>query len=190
MKKLLFLAALIGSLGAMAADGSVLYVNKSAVAPGVDAPIWLDAVTTGTKLAGANYSAQLMMGADASSLAAVAGSVVPFRTGTGAGYWNPGASTTLTIAGSVGGNTTTLAIRAWDNGGTGLTFDQALAAGKATGVSDPFSYVLGGGGSPPATPGAMGGLKSFAITAAAIPEPTTLALGALGIAALLLRRRQ
>jgi hypothetical protein len=123
------------------------------------------------------------------SLSPVANTIVPFRTGTGAGYWNPG-TPTRTIAGSIAGATVFLAVRAWDNGGTGLTFDQAVAAGKEHGMSDIFGYTLGGAGSPPSSPGAMGGLKSFYFGCGICPEPSTTALVVLGIAALLLRRRR
>lgn len=86
----------------------------------------------------------------------------------------------------------TLVARAWDNT-TGATYDTALIKGK----SDPFKTAALGGdvdgdpSTPPATaPGMVTGKPDGFQHIQLLPEPSTIALGALGAAALLLRRRK
>jgi hypothetical protein len=80
-------------------------------------------------------------------------------------------------------------LRAWEASG-GSTYEAALAAGVRTGTGNVFSVgPLGGndpGGGPPFTDPNLTGFQSFAL----VPEPSTIALGLLGAAALLLRRRK
>lgn len=91
------------------------------------------------------------------------------------------------VPGVAGGSTAQLIVRAWDTK-TGADYASALISGKSTVFT---SSVLGGAGNPPSTPSSMvtglpTGFQSFALT----PEPTTIALGALGAAALFIRRRK
>jgi hypothetical protein len=80
--------------------------------------------------------------------------------------------------------------RAWDNrGGTVTSWTQVMAEGGliAAGTSEilVFSAALASGaGTPPLTDG----IRSFQLTV--VPEPSLIALGALGLGALLLRRRK
>lgn len=81
-------------------------------------------------------------------------------------------------------------VRAWDNkGGTITTWADALAASQrgesGAGFSDIFTMNVGGGA---LTPPNLTGLRSFNLTI--VPEPSLIALGALGFGALLLRRRK
>jgi hypothetical protein len=96
------------------------------------------------------------------------------------------------IPGTSGGSAT-IALVAWYNG-TGATSGLSLAAAVAAG--DPAGYspldnivALGTTGSPPATAPDMQGLQSFDVVAA-IPEPSTIALGVIGASTLLFRRRK
>jgi hypothetical protein len=87
-------------------------------------------------------------------------------------------------------------LRAWINTGGITTYAAALAANKANIASAVFQLVPGGGlnglGNPNASPpvpapplfGMPSGYMIF------VPEPSTIILGVLGAAALLLRRRQ
>jgi len=76
--------------------------------------------------------------------------------------------------GAAAGSTVTLEVIAFNAGST------------VTGQSGLFQVTLGGGGLPPASIAAGG---SFTV-ANAVPEPTTMALGGLGLAAMLVARRK
>jgi hypothetical protein len=89
---------------------------------------------------------------------------------------------------AAGTSGTIVRVRAWQ----GASWDAATERGESTDIT---LGPLGGtppGGLPPVTPPDLGGLnganglQSFAI----VPEPSTIALGVLGAAALLLRRRK
>jgi hypothetical protein len=73
-------------------------------------------------------------------------------------------------------------MRAWE-AAKGASYEAAVAGGGIYGSSLPVSLALS---NPPAAPTDMVGLAAFSL----VPEPSTMALGVLGVAALLLRRRQ
>jgi len=153
-------------------QGTVNFANR--VTGILDAPIF--DTDTVTKLAGTGYMAQLYAGATADSLAAV-GDALPFRTGTGAGYINTsGIDPTRTINAVTPGATAFIKVVAWN-----------VATPAIKGESTVFSLATGGGSIPPGPPANLVGLTSFSLI---IPEPSTIALGLLGAAMLLLRRRQ
>jgi hypothetical protein len=102
-----------------------------------------------------------------------------FKTSAGgAGYINAGAATAP--AGFGNGTTVSVVLRAWE-GSAGSTFDTAQIKGE----SAPISVTLV---EAPGTPNDLVGLQGFTLTG--VPEPTTLALGAIGLGALLIRRRK
>jgi len=190
MKKLLFVAALmVSALGAMA-QGTVTFKNTTALAnPVFD--------TDGaTKLGDAAYQAQLVWSATSSGTFAVAkmsdgttdSAAAPFRTGAGAGFWNPGADA-VRVAGVAAGTAGFFKVQVW-NPADG-TFAQAKAkAGAKWGESAVFSVTTGGAGSPPSLPADFTTLTSFSLKLNPnVPEPSTIALGLIGAGALLLRRR-
>jgi len=74
----------------------------------------------------------------------------------------------------------TIALVCWYNGGVGLTYAAALAAGDPTGIS-PLDNIaaLGNVGSPSNPTPDMEGLESFSL-AEVTPEPSTIALGVIG----------
>jgi len=172
MKKLLLVAAcIVATVGALA-QGQVNFNNK--VGTSVVAPVYdTDGTTT---LAGTAFSAQLYAGTSADSLSAV-GSVLSFRTGAAAGFVSGGGAVTVpfTTAGF-------FQMRAWESAG-GASYEAAVAAGKHFGKSETFSVTPTVA---PATPADLVGLKSFSL----VPEPTTMALGLLGAAALAFIRRK
>jgi len=184
-KALMILSSMLVAVGAFA-QGTV---NFAARVTGVyDAPVFLDTVGGPNKASGAAYMAQLYAGPSASALAAI-GSPVPFLTGTGAGYWR---SAALAIPSVAPGATASVQIRAWA-ASAGATYEAALAANGGTGQSTVLNgIVTGGAGSPPSLPTDLAGLTSFAIAGGTpvVPEPSVLALGALGGLALLIRRRK
>jgi len=85
----------------------------------------------------------------------------------------------------------TIELVCWYNGGVGLTYAAALAAGDPTGVS-PLDNLTGLYVSGAGTPPSMEGLESFSLVVpgAIVPEPSTIALGVIGASTLLFRRRK
>lgn len=152
--------------------------NAAGVPPG-------SAVYTTPVLQGTGFTIAMFFGNDATPRG-----VNTFRTGTAAGL-----TTLLTVTddtrppGTSGFN---VQFRAWNNmGGTITSWSQVMADPRIPqGVSDPFTIGALGG----TTPGAVfpvpdtTGIRSFNLTA--VPEPSLIALGALGLGALLLRRRK
>jgi hypothetical protein len=173
MKRLLVAAALGLTAVAALAQGQFNFGNRVTVA-GIDAKVFDN---SGAALEGTAYWAQAYVGMDAGSLAPV-GSPVNFRTGAAAGYIS---SAIVTVDGIAGGTAVQLQMRAWEASG-GNSYEAALAAGALVGESNVIPITLQVA---PNTPPDMVGLTSFNL----VPEPSTMALGVLGVAALLLRRR-
>jgi len=131
---------------------------------------------------GAAYLAQLYVN-DGSSFVAV-GSPVEFRAGAAAGYVVP---STVTVDFVAPGASADVIMKAWA-AADGASFEEAAPVGTS-GASDIFNIAaLGGAGSPPSLPAYMANLTGFEMTV--VPEPSTLALGLLGLAAFALRRRK
>lgn len=166
------------AVGALA-QGQFTFGNKNSLTtPPIAAKV---TAFDGTSVEGTAFWAQAYVkldGAPEGSYAPV-GAAVNFRTGANAGYIVPVVVTT-TYAGDT---TVNVQMRAWAAAG-GNSYEAALAAGKLAGFSDPVTLKVTVA---PTTPPDMVGLQPFVLTA--IPEPSTLALGVLGAAALLLRRR-
>ena len=149
---------------------------------------------TGKPLTGTSFVAQVWYGTSASTLnKSFAPS--PFRVSTTSspGSWNPaavgGPGAIATLEGIAPGSTVTLQVAVWDSSIAGVGAAQALAKAPGTGLSSTFTYATSA--DPLAIPGGMEGLQSFNLVGSpVVPEPTTIALGALGAAALLWRRRK
>jgi hypothetical protein len=133
-----------------------------------------------------------------SSLAAIPGTIANFfadanQLGT-PGAWQSTANGT--INGAAFGSAATMAIAAWYNGnGQYTSYESALAAGQPTGVSTlGVENVNGGQNTPPDLPGLgqvntlSGGITSFSLVG--VPEPSTIALGVIGMSAFLMRLRR
>jgi hypothetical protein len=115
------------------------------------------------------YMGQFYVGADAGSLTAV-GAPVNFLA---AGLLNAGV---ITASGTV-----SLQLKAWK----GASFDTATERG----VSQIISVTATDAPAPPASLSGAG-LTGVQLSTAQVPEPSTIALGLLGAAALFLRRRK
>lgn len=208
MKKLLVTLAFAGmAAGAFALDGSLAYQNTLGVGKekyvfGVDSA-HPDVAKNGgqlsdyagrAKLDGAGYWAELWYAAGTgkteADLKPVAGSQVEFRTGTTAGLIK--GISKLSIAGTLGGDHVTLQLRVWaNNGGTVTSWADAQTKGKSNLISDFQLGGVDGTGAPVLGDGNIAGkLEYFSLAGAVIPEPSVIALGALGLGALLLRRRK
>jgi len=186
MKKILLtFAGVLLAIGVQA-QGTVNFANNAATA--------ISNIVTGARVpAGNTFLAQLYYGTagavDDSSFISVATAPATF---TLAGQVLAGARSTSLV----GGTTGSFQIRAWE-ASLGATWDVAFPAWQsgAAGVlgksgiiqvktADPSSV-------PPGTPTSLitgTGLTGFYLTP--VPEPTVIALGALGLAALLYRRRK
>jgi hypothetical protein len=156
---------------------------------------------TGTALSGTGYDAQLLGAAntgDMLSSLSTLGSVYHFQTSPAALGWVNASGDTTAIPNSTpgtaaeGGNGATIALAAWDNTGADGAAATLLAAqqdGYAWGISEVVNIAAtGGASSPPTTPPTLG-IESFSIAVPA-PEPSTIALGVMGVSALLFHRRK
>jgi len=175
MKKLLIALAAVMITAASYGQGQVVFVNK--VGTSLDAPVMLEGTSHGP---GADYSAQLFLKSGNTYTALTPAST--FRAaGTGAAaiadrYW---VSQDVIVPGVASGTPATFAVRAWK---TSLgSYDAAVGN---NGQSADFTVTVGGGTLPPAN---LTTLTGF--TVQNVPEPAALALGVLGAAVLLLRRR-
>jgi len=150
---------------------------------------------TGPLLAGTGFTAALYGGPVGGVLGVDPISTTTFRVPSSFGYLtppNPAAPALGTVA---PGGLASFEMRVWDNRlGTVTDWarvmqDPTIARGQS-GIFSP-AFPLGGtpaGGGTPITPPNLAGLNSFNI--APVPEPGVIALGVLGLGALLLRRRK
>jgi len=201
MKKILLLAAIIATAVSSYGQGIVNFNNRVLADPNgplVDAPVYLNSVASGVRLLGggaegyraALYGAVGNLASD-SSLVLLTNpgdgqAAVPFRTTAAtAGYVDVQQSGGRSIPGAGYSATVTLQVRAWEGGYA--TYDAALAAGNArTGKSNLIVVTTTTGPTDQVVP-RLAGLQSFAIT---IPEPSSIALGLLGLGAVALIRRR
>jgi len=156
----------------------------------------------GPLLSGTGFTAAIYVGRTASEVMAnntppptttnpvVSVGTASFRTGAAAGRLATGGYTAS--ADNIPGGTAGVnyQLRVWDNqGGTITSWAQVMGGGGriANGTSEilVFDAPLGGG---VLTPPLTTGIRSFQLTV--VPEPSLIALGALGLGALLLRRRK
>jgi hypothetical protein len=145
----------------------------------------------GPLLSGTGFTMAIYAGGNAaeamSSLTPLSNGTTTFLTGPGAGFMNPRTATDPSRP--PGTTDVNVQIRAWDNQvGTVTSWAQVLAGGGqiAAGSSDVFAVRPLGGGA--VTPQQTLGIRSFQLTM--VPEPSLIALGALGLGALLLGRRK
>jgi len=184
-KALMILGSVLVAVGAFAQG----QVNFAARVVGLyDAPVFVGTVAGGVKADGPTYMAQLYAGNSASATMAAIGTALPFRTGAAAGYWTATAETIPSTAVDATGNSF-LQVRAWATA-AGATYDAAKASGAGFGQSSVLTIKPT---SAPDVPANLAGLASFAISSSGIPnqpEPSVMAVAALGGLALLFRRRK
>jgi len=194
MKKILLGLAVIGITASVFAQGTINF--SSLVAPGNSRGTnqTLSTGGTGTGLAsGASFLAQLYVGAagvsDPTLLSTNSGAgPAIFNTGGQAGYFAGGPRT---LAGVALGATVTVQIRAWSSA---FPSWEAAPITERTALSGAFApnliqIVTGGGGTPAGPPAALTGLTPYVI-GVTIPEPSSIALGLLGLGAIALFRRR
>jgi len=194
MKKLLLTAAAIMATLNMYGQGSGI-VNFASVGRPDDDRIWVNdtgAVGEGFK-ADARYHAALYWAAPGTSVDTLfqqIGPSTPFLgTATTTGTIN-GGGRTITGPGIVNGGTIAFQVRAWELA-DGATYEEAVLRAGNAGKGAIFEADTKDPGIPteqPPTLGAAAGWSGFAITP--VPEPSTIALGLLGVGALLMLRRR
>lgn len=204
MKKIvLIVAGICASLSAFSQG----YVNFSSItSSGVNAPV--TNIVTGLRVpTGNTFLAQLYYGAanvtdDSTLVAAVNGTAGPLANGGVSGFSSPGyivnsLGRVLDPAIVAAGATGTFQVRAWQ-ATLGATWEQAMVnyfggsatydgmvAGKSSLIQVKVNNSLN---TPPDLPANLAGLRGFNLVP--VPEPSVIALGALGLAALLYRRRK
>jgi len=195
MKKVILssLLALVSTVGAFA-QGTVTFVTTNA---NVNVKVFdLDHTTA---LSGTGFYAQLYA-ADGNNVASASltakGNPVNFRAGSFVGYVqvsgssqpnNLAVNTSVLVTSqdtSVIGSQTpiTLQMRAWSSAFS--SYSVAVSSGGKFGQSTTFNSTIIGGSTPPD----LTGLTSFSLQQS--PEPTTIALGLMGAASLLIVRRR
>ena len=166
MKKLVLLLACTVIGTSAFAQGTINFTNMKP-----SKQIITDA--SGAKVEGG--FAQLYAGTSADNLAAV-GSPVAFYEGTKAGYFKGG----VVDAGFNGAGF--FQVAAWKGA-------DSFAAATESGMSNVIGLTPGDStASPPGLPADLAGLEAFSLTV--IPEPGTIALAVLGLAAFFVRRRK
>lgn len=161
-------------------QGYMLFGNRATATPtqaAVNARVYdVDGVTP----LAAGFSAQMYWGTTADSLAPI-DPIQAFRTdvAAAAGYIN---SVQISLPGTAAGQTVFVQMRAWATA-QGASWEAAQASGTGYGQSDVIQVALV---EAPTLPNQMVGLNSFAL----VPEPSTIALGLLGLGVLALRRRK
>lgn len=184
MKKLLLVtvACAATALTGFGQDGIINFNTQTVGAKVTD--------VDGNPAAGPQYVGQLQWGTASDSLAPV-GTVQAFYAGglssrkgfiSGGAVGIPGAGGAAALPGFV-------QLWVWDSV-AGDDFASSQANGGQTGKSNIIGITPGGWGEPAAFPADLVGLESFQLTSEIIPEPSTFALGLLGIGALMLRRRK
>jgi hypothetical protein len=181
-KELMILSSMLVAVGAFAQG----QVNFAARVEGLyDAPVFVNFVIGGAKAEGPAFMVQLYAGATASKLAPI-GAPLPFSTRAD-GYWK---ATTETINTVDGNGNAFVQVRAWPTF-AGATYEAALAAFPLAGSWGRSALLTVKPTQPPDGPAPLTGLTSFAIDVPLdLPEPSIVALGALGGLALLLGRRK
>jgi len=189
-KALIILSSVLVAVGAFA-QGQVNFATKIAAGTAGDynAPVFVGTVAGGVKADGPAYMVQLYAGATSSALTPV-GAPLPFRSGIAAGNWFATAETIAAGQVDATSKSAFVQVRAWAVA-SGATYEAALASGSGFGAGNITSVVPT---TAPAVPANLAGLTSFAISGGVVvppvPEPSIMALGALGGLALLLRRRK
>jgi len=148
------------------------------------------------------YAVQLLAGPAATPIANLVLQGTPVTTWapngdptqSTAGTWVAGNVAVSGIAGGQGGAPAEVAIAAWYMGASGqyTTLALAQAANAPWGISNEGQTGLLGGstGGPQATPFLPTTITDFSLGQAAVPEPSTIALGVIGASTFLFRRKK
>jgi len=180
MRKILILAVCLVSIAKAVAQGTVTFNSTGSQVfydPAYNGGV---AVPVGSFTVGLYYGATGTTDPTALTLLRTAG-ISPL-----AGRFLGGLVTTPNT--TPAGSPAVFEVRAWS--GAYASFEAAVSSGDGSvyvGRSGLFNNPTGGAGSPPGAPQSL----TFAnVLVSPVPEPSTIALGLLGVGALLLRRRK
>jgi len=176
MKKTLITAACALVSVAAFGQGQILVSNANPINDNTGAPIG--------SASGTDITVELLEGSSASTLAPIASSINNVNQGY---FYGPGATGIISISGVAAGTVVSYAVEVWSTSAGSYAAAQTKA-GSLWGESAVGTYTLAGG-SPPVAPSPLG-FATFNATLTTVPEPTTIALGAMGAGALLLFRRR
>lgn len=191
MKKLVLIATCMLASLAMYAQGTVTFANSATTlvkfdtTSDVPAALQGTAVPTGTAATPSDFRAALYWLNPTTSAFEMLGAAV--NIAPVAGRFSGGTRTTAGVAGA----TETFMVKVWSAGSTYSTYEAALASGNVgvyVGASASFQNATGGAGSPPGPAQPLSGFTGIT-GVKPVPEPSIVALGLLGAAALLIRRR-
>lgn len=142
-------------------------------------------VFLGSSLYSGALSIEVLGGASAASLTPIVTLTSANVISGGPGLFFDASGGTYSVPGVALNGTATLEVEAWT--GNFATYAAAVSGGGAYGSTAPFANATGGGGIPPATPVDLVGMPAVILNT---PEPSTIALGGLGAAALMFFRRR
>lgn len=186
MNKAIVLGSLAVALAAATssmAQGTILASSASMATP---RSLILDGTKGGEKAWGAGYAVDILIQDPAAANAYKSIFTAPINASGAsaasglAGLFSGG---TVAVPFLAPGATATVKIQSWDRS-SGATF----AAATVKAESPSFQYTLAGVGTPPSTPSALTAAQFAGLTL--VPEPSTYALAALGLGALLYFRRK
>ena len=196
MNKSIAYALALAAVSATAfADSSVNFATGSSV--GLPIVTFAD----GTGINSKNYVAQLFESTDGGTSFATVGTTSPFFTVTlpsvRAGVWK---AQSITLAGVAPGSAVSFKVAVWDSTlfadwnavATEIASLAPLAGGQTTfqaGVTPVFAYNAPAAGDLNPADFNLNNFKGLQLTSYTVPEPSVIALGALGLGALLWRRR-
>jgi hypothetical protein len=195
MKKTILIAASLLVSMAAYAQGTVLFKNDAATkivfasTPDVPTALQGTAIPSGTTATPSGFAVALYWLNSGTGAFEQLGAAVNVSTPPGSGLFSGGERVTgsATAAGTAG----TFMVAAWSGRTTYSSYEAALASGSAdvyVGQSAAFSNGTGNpNGVPPTTAAALSGFTGM--TVRPVPEPSIIALGLLGAAGLLIRRR-
>lgn len=197
MKKLVLTLTAVAAAVNIYAQGTVNFNNLSGTGVTGGSPV--TNILTGARVpSGTTFLAQLYYGAPGASvdsLVSVSNAPIGFASpGLFVGSTRTLLSDVIGVCGPTDPKMATIQIRSWQ-ATLGNTFESALA--RATGdpalgvlgMSAPFVLTTGNPcAMPPGTPANLNGLRGFVLTP--VPEPSTIGLGIVGLAALAFLRRR
>ena len=184
MKRLFFTLAAVLVSASTFGQGTILFNNR--VTGQVDVPI-SRADGTGAG-AGANAQLYLVTGSGGTATYTALNPATTFRTTSAAAAFYvvqpPGP---VIVPGIGAGQQATVVMRVW-LGAVGSSYDEAVCKGQ----TNPITITLGGvpAVGAPIPDAVLVGMQGLGFSPLCVPEPSTMALGLLGAAGLLYRRRK